>query len=414
MDYNTVWQIIVLIILLVLSGIFSAAETGLMSLSKIRIRHMVDENIKGAELVKKLVENPNKLLSAILVGNNVANIAASAIATSIAIDFFGDTGVGIATGIMTLLVLIFGEITPKSMAAKNSEKVSLKVARFISVITKLLGPIITILMYITNLIIGIFGGKVDKDQPFITEEELRTMVDVSHEEGVLEGEEKEMIYNVFEFGDSQVKDIMVPRTDIVSIDIDSSYEEVINIFKEEHFSRIPVYQESIDNIVGTLYVKDLLLSENTGEDFSVKKYMREPYYTYEFKKITELFEEMRKKRVAMAVVLDEYGGTAGIVTMEDLVEEIVGDIGDEYDELENEIEVVKEDEYVVHGTTKIELVNDMIGTNIESEDFDSIGGFVIGQLGRFPIEGETVEYNNIKFIVEDVDRNRIKKMRILT
>jgi len=414
LDYNTVWQIIVLIILLVLSGIFSAAETGLMSLSKIRIRHMVDENIKGAELVKKLVENPNKLLSAILVGNNVANIAASAIATSIAIDFFGDTGVGIATGIMTLLVLIFGEITPKSMAAKNSEKVSLKVARFISVITKLLGPIITILMYITNLIIGIFGGKVDKDQPFITEEELRTMVDVSHEEGVLEGEEKEMIYNVFEFGDSQVKDIMVPRTDIVSIDIDSSYEEVINIFKEEHFSRIPVYQESIDNIVGTLYVKDLLLSENTGEDFSVKKYMREPYYTYEFKKITELFEEMRKKRVAMAVVLDEYGGTAGIVTMEDLVEEIVGDIGDEYDELENEIEVVKEDEYVVHGTTKIELVNDMIGTNIESEDFDSIGGFVIGQLGRFPIEGETVEYNNIKFIVEDVDRNRIKKMRILT
>lgn len=414
MDYNTVWQIIVLIILLVLSGIFSASETALMSLSKIRIRHMVDENIKGAALVNRLVGNPNKLLSAILVGNNVTNIAASAIATSIAIDFFGHTGVGIATGIMTLLVLIFGEITPKSMAARNSEKVSLKVARFISVITKLLSPIITILMYITNVIVGIFGGKMDKDQPFITEEELRAMVDVSHEEGVLEGEEKEMIYNVFEFGDSQVKDIMVPRTDIASINIDSSYEEVINKFKEEHFSRIPVYQESIDNIVGTLYVKDLLLSESTGEDFSVKKYLREPYYTYEFKKITELFEEMRKKRVAMAVVLDEYGGTAGIVTMEDLVEEIVGDIGDEYDELENEIEVVKEDEYVVHGTTKIELVNDMIGTSIESEDFDSIGGFVIGQLGRFPVEGETVEYNNIKFIVEDVDRNRVKKMRILT
>lgn len=408
------WKGVLLIIFLFLSGVFSAAETGLMTLSKIRIRQMVEDKVKGAALIDKLVNNPNKLLSAILIGNNIVNIGASAIATSLAISYFPNNGVGIATGVMTLLVLIFGEITPKSLAAQNSEGISLKVAKFIYFITIVFNPIILLLTYITNFLAKLLGGKVDKKKPFITEEELKTIVNVSHEEGVLEGGEKEMIYNVFEFGDSQAKDVMVPRTDMVAIEVSSSYNDVINVFKQEQFSRIPVYEDTIDNIIGILYVKDLLFLEGNKEAFNLRKLMRLPYFSYEFKLITELFEEMRKNRIQIAIILDEYGGTEGLITIEDLIEEIVGDIEDEYDNKINEIEVIKEDEYLTYGNVRIEDINEMIGTIIESEDFDSIGGFVMGILGRLPEIGETIEHNNIKFIIEGVEKNRITMLRILT
>lgn len=384
-----------------------------MSLSKIRIRHMAEKKIKKAELVNKLIQNPNRLLGAILVGNNIVNIGASALATSLAIDYFGNSGVGIATGIMTILVLIFGEITPKSLATQHSEKVSLKVASIISNITIILNPLVTILIRITNIIINIFGGKTEKKQPFITEEELKTIVTVSHEEGVLEGEEKKMIYNVFEFGDSQAKDVMTPRTDMITLDINSTYEEILFVFKEEQFSRIPIYEDSYDNIVGILYIKDLIFFQTKQEKFNIKKYMRTPYFTYEFKSTAELFYDMRNNRIPIAIVLDEYGGTAGIVTIEDLVEEIVGDIADEYDKYEKEIEVIKDNEYIVDGSTRIDMVNEMLGLDIESEDFDSIGGFVIGIIGKIPKPGEQVNYNNIKFIIESIEKNRIEKLKII-
>ena len=236
MEPSGIWQIILLVILLMLSGFFSAAETSLMSLSKIRMRHLVEENVKGADIVSNLIEKPNKLLGTILVGNNIVNIGASALATSLAITYFGDKGIGIATGIMTFLVLIFGEITPKSLATQNAEKISLKVGKIIYYLTIVLNPIITVLIYITDFIIRIFGGKIQKQQPFITEEELKTMVNVSHEEGVLEEEEKQMIYNVFQFGDSQVKDAMTPKINMVAVDINSTYEDLINVFREEQFS----------------------------------------------------------------------------------------------------------------------------------------------------------------------------------
>ncbi|WIV13350.1 hemolysin family protein [Proteiniborus sp. MB09-C3] len=414
MDPEAMWKTILLIVFLMLSAFFSAAETALMTLSKIRIRKMVEDNVKGASRIEKLVKNPSKLLSAILIGNNVVNIGASALATSIAIDRYGNKGVGIATGLMTLLVLIFGEITPKSLAAQNSEKISLKVAGFVHVVTIIFNPIIIFLTRLTNLLVRLLGGKVDNNQPFITEEELKTIVSVSHEEGVLEGEEKDMIYNVFEFGDSQARDVMTTRTDMVAVEVNSSYWDVINIFRQEQFSRIPVYENTTDNIIGILYVKDLLFLEDNKGEFDLKKYMREPYFTYEFKPTTELFDEMRTNRIHMAIVLDEYGGTDGIVTIEDLIEEIVGDIEDEYDKHVDEIEVIKEDEYLVYGNIKIEEVNEMIGTSIESEDFDSIGGFVMGVLGRLPETGEAIEYDNIKFIAEIVEKNRIEKLRILT
>jgi len=416
LDLSSFWQIIVLAVLLSLSGFFSASETALMSLSKIRVRHMLEEDVKGAGLINKLIENPSKLLGAILIGNNVVNIGASALTTSIFISIFGDNGaaLAIATGVMTILVLIFGEITPKSLAAQNSEQVSLKVIKPISIIVTILNPIVIIFSYITSFIIKLFGGKPNAHQPFITEEELRTILDVSHEEGVLEGEEKEMIYNVFEFGDLQAKDAMIQRTDIIAIDVTSTYEEIVEIFKEEQFSRMPVYEENVDDIIGILNVKDLVFVENNKEKFDIRNYMREPFYTYEYKKITELFQEMKNERIHMAVVLDEYGGTAGIITMEDLLEEIVGDIEDEYDEENDEIQVIKEDEYIVDGSTRISIVNDMVGTDIESEEFDSIGGVIIGHLGRLPEEGEVVEYNNVKFIVESIDKNRIKQIRMFT
>lgn len=408
------WKTILLVICLMLSGFFSASETAFMTLSKIRIRKMVEDNVKGAITIEKLVKNPSKLLSAILIGNNAVNVGASALATSLAIDIYGNKGVGIATGVMTLLVLVFGEITPKSMAAQNSEKISLRFAKFVYAITIILNPIIVFLTRLTNLLSKLLGGKVEGNQPFITEEELKTIVSVSHEEGLLEGEERDMIYNVFEFGDSQVRDVMTTRTDMIAVEVDSSYWDVLNIFKQEQFSRIPVYENTTDNIVGILYVKDLLFLEDNKEEFDLRKYMREPYFTYEFKPTTELFEEMRTNRVHMAIVLDEYGGTEGIVTIEDLIEEIVGDIEDEYDKQIEEIEVIKEDEYLVYGSIRIEEVNEMIGTSIESEDFDSIGGFVMGVLGRLPEAGEAIEYENVKFIAEIVNKNRIEKLRILT
>lgn len=414
MDSSYTWQIIVLLILIAMSSFFSMSETALMSISKIRLRHMVEEGVPNAKLVEKLLEDPNKLLGAILIGNNIVNIGASSLATIVATNIFGSGGVGIATGIMTILVLIFGEITPKSIAQQKSETVALKVAKIIRIIVFVFRPFIGIFTGISSLFIKILGGNPNATESFITEEELKTMVDVSEEEGVLEVEEKEMIFNVFEFGDLQVKDIMVQRVNVIAVNVTATYEEVLKVIKEQQFSRIPVYNESIDDIVGILNVKDLILLDSDEENFNVTEYMREPFRTFEFKKITELFAEMKTTRNHIAVVLDEYGGTVGIVTIEDLIEEIVGDIEDEYDERDKDIEVIKENEFVVDGSTRLSDLSDMIGFEIESEEFDSIGGYVIGYLGRMPKVGEEIKTNDFRVIVEELDRNRVKKVRVYT
>ena len=408
------FQIVLLIILIILSGFFSASETALMALSRIRVMHMVDEEIKGAKLLEKLLEDPNKLLGGILIGNNIVNIGASSLASTLAFRIFGDGGVALATGVMTILVLIFGEITPKSLAKQNAEKVSLAVAPIINIVVTVFKPLVWLFSSVSSLIVRLLGGDLNKSEPFITEEELKTMVDVSEEEGVLEVEEKEMIFNVFEFGDLQVKDIMVQRVNVIAVNVTATYEEVLKVIKEQQFSRIPVYNESIDDIVGILNVKDLILLDSDEENFNVTEYMREPFRTFEFKKITELFAEMKTTRNHIAVVLDEYGGTVGIVTIEDLIEEIVGDIEDEYDERDKDIEVIKENEFVVDGSTRLSDLSDMIGFEIESEEFDSIGGYVIGYLGRMPKVGEEIKTNDFRVIVEELDRNRVKKVRVYT
>ncbi len=335
-------------------------------------------------------------------------------ATSIAVAKWGEGGVGIVTLGLTVIVLIFGEITPKSIAKQKSESVSLAVSKFINIVVKVLKPFIILFTGVASIFIRLLGGDPKANEPFITEEEIKTMVGVSEEEGVLEDVEKEMIFNVFDFADAQVKDVMVQRVDIIAVDLEASYDEVLDVIKKEQFSRIPVYNQTIDDIVGILNVKDLIMAEQDKEKFKVADYMREPNYTFEFKKIAELFKEMKKTRNHIAVVLDEYGGTVGIVTIEDLIEEVFGDIEDEYDDENKEIEVIKEDEYIVDGSAKLDVISELIGVNMESEEFDSVGGLLIGELGRFPEQNEEITLNNIKFTVEEIDKNRVKKVRIFT
>ena len=389
-----------------------------MAVNKIKIRHMVEEGVKGAELVEKLISDTNELLGAILIGNNIVNIGASSLATVLAATLvkgtkFEDVGIAIATGVMTMLILIFGEITPKSLAKQNAEGVAIKISRPIAAVVFVCRPFVWLFTKISSFFIKILGGDPDKAEPFITQEELKTLMDVGEEEGVLEGKEKEMIFNVFEFGDLQVKDIMAQRVDIIAESIDASYEDILNGIQEYQFSRIPVYEDNIDNIVGILYAKDLiLLNDEDKKNFDVKKLMREPYYTFEFKNIADLFTEMKRTRNHMAIVLDEYGGTVGIVTIEDLIEEIVGDIEDEYDEHQEDIKEIKENEYEVDGSTRLDDLSEIINVKIESDEFDSIGGFVIGILDRLPELNEEILYENLKFIVEEIDKKRIKKIRI--
>ena len=388
-----------------------------MTISKLDVRYMIEQNLKGAKKLEQLLEDTNKLLGSILVGNNLVNILASSLATMIAIGLSGGTssgmGVGIATGIMTLLVLIFGEITPKSLATQNAQKIALLVVNPISIIVTIFSPVVRILMSITNGLVRLFGGDPNSTKAFITANELKTIVTVSHEEGVLETEEKQMIYNVFDFGNSCAKDIMVPRMDMIAIDVNASYDEIINLYKNEQFSRMPVYEDSHDHIIGILHIKDLILNDIDPDLFDAKDYLREAYFVHEFKNNDELFKEMRAEKIGIAIVLDEYGGTAGLVSMEDLIEEIVGDIDDEYDQVEEDIVEITEGEYIVDGTSRIPDINEALNLNIISEDFDSIGGFVIGLFDRFPTEGERISHDDCTFIIEETLNNRINRLRII-
>lgn len=390
------------------------SETALMSMSKIRLRHLVENHVKHAKLTQDLLDHPNQLLGTILVGNNLVNIAASAIATSIAIYFWNNKGVGIATFLMTLLILIFGEITPKNIAIDYTEEIVLFIAPIMSVFVKIFSPVVWILTNFTNGLLHLFGLNKQEKKPLITEEELKTIVEVSSQEGVLESDEKEIIDNIFEYSDMRVKDIMIQRMDIVAVDVSATYEEVVEAFGEKQFSRIPVYEDTIDNIVGVLYAKDLFfIPVEKIKQFDIKKYMREPFYTYEFIKISDFFRRMQGDRIHIAIVLDEYGGVAGIITMEDIIESILGDINDEYDpQDEEDIVCIKEGEYLVNGSVRLEDLNEEIGTHFESEDFESIGGFILGLLGRIPRTGEIINYESIRFVIEKVDKSRIMKIRL--
>ena len=406
-------QLVVLIILLALSAFFSSAETALTTVNRLRVRALVDDGDARAIILAKVIDDPGKLLSAILIGNNIVNISASSIATLLATEFFGSAGAGIATGVMTFLVLIFGEVTPKTMASLKAESIALKYAKIIYAIMIVFTPLIFILDLLSGGILRLFGVDPDKRDDSVTEEDLRTIVEAGHEDGVLESEEHKMINNVFDFGDHLAKEIMVPRVDMCFLKADATYEDFMKLYKEEKFTRIPVYEETRDNVIGILNVKDIILYDKEQE-FHVRDFLREAYYTYEFKNTSELMVEMRKNSISIAIVLDEYGITAGLITLEDLLEEIVGDIRDEFDEAEaEEVQQLGEREYLVEGSSKLEDLNDMIGLGIESEDYDSIGGIVIDALQHLPVEGEEVTIENgTRLVVEQIDKNRIEKVHI--
>lgn len=416
MEIEIIIQIVLLIFLISLSSFFSASETSLMSLNKIKLRHMQESNVKNANKIDDLLSNPDKMLGSILLGNNAANSGATAVATALALSLFPESSGGVAyvTAIMTFLILVFGEITPKNLAVQYSEKIALFVAPIILLFSKILYPVIYILTIITNSLIKLLGGDVHLKKPFITPEELKTIVDVSNQEGILENEETEMIYNIFDFANLRIKDLMVQRTDIVAVSSDATYDEVMELFK--NLSRLPVYDDTIDNIIGILYSKDLFyanIDSQIKEKFDVTQYVRKPLMTFEFIRINDFFKQMQGHRSHMAIALDEYGGVAGLVTMEDIIESIFGEINDEFDEVEDsDIQMIKENEYVVNGTMRLEELNELLGTNFESEDFESIGGFLIGILGRLPQNDELINYETVRFVIENVEKNRINKIRI--
>ncbi len=413
MDSGAIFQIIFLLLLLALSAFFSSAETALTTVNRIRIRTLAEDNDKRAARVLRITDDSGKMLSAILIGNNIVNLSASSIATSLAIRLWGSVGAGVATGILTILILIFGEISPKTLATIHAEKISLLYSGFIEFLMKFLTPAIYI---INRLSIGfLFLLRVDPNAGAqqMTEEELRTIVDVSKESGVIESEEHEMINNLFDFGDAQAKEVMVPRIDMTFADIASSYDELIAIFQQDKFTRLPVYEETTDNVVGILNMKDLLLYEDKAH-FSVRDVMREPYFTYEHKNTAELFMEMRKSSISLAIVLDEYGATAGLITLEDLLEEIVGEIRDEYDaDEEDPIVQLNEREFIVLGSTNLESLCDALDLNFTSEDYDTIGGYLIGLLDHLPEKNEIIiTDDDVLLRVDQMDKNRIEKIYI--
>ena len=412
MDSGQALQMLVVIGLLGLSAFFSSSETAMMSVNKIRIRNLADAGLSSAVILVKVLDNQSKMLSAILIGNNIVNISASSLMTVLVTDVFGSAYVGAATGVLTLLVLIFGEITPKTSATLYSESMALKFAKPIYLLMQVLTPVIFVVDKMSLVVLKLLHIDPNKKPEAITEEELRTIVEVSHEEGVIESDEKKMIYNVFDFGDSVARDIMVPRIDMTFIDVNSTLEEVMEVFRQEKYTRYPVFEETTDNVIGIVNIKDLILQEQDAK-FDLRDYLREPMYTYEFKKTAELMVELRKTLNNIAIVLDEYGATAGLITMEDMLEEIVGEIRDEYDEDEEDlVKKLNAKEFAVDAAMKLDDLNDQIGFHLESEDYDSIGGFVIGLLDHLPEEGEEVVYENLRLVVEKVDRNRIETIHI--
>ena len=404
-------NILIIIMLLILSAYFSSAETALTTVNKIRMRSLAEENNKAAKRVLKLIEEPSKMLSAVLICNNIVNLSASSISTSYAFSICKRIGMenstslfaGIATGILTVLILIFGEITPKNLATKNAEKLALFYSSSISAISHILTPVIFIVNQFARFLMFLLRVDPSKKSSSITEDELRTFVDVSHEEGVIESEERKMITNIVDFGDTLAKDVMIPRMDIAMVEANISYDELLTEFTENKYARLPVYEETI----GIINLKDFVFYQGDKENLNIKSLMREAHVTYEYKNVSELFMEMRKDSIPMTIVLDEYGAlaglitmedlieygqTAGIVTMEDLIEEIVGELRDEYDtDEEDDIQVLSDSVYKVLGSTPLDDIAEALGVPLKSDDYDSIAGHVINLLEHFPTEGETAE-----------------------
>ena len=412
---TTAWlELIIIVIALVLAALAASAETSLTSISRVRLRQLVEQKVPQAIVVERLHRNPNAYLSTILIFNTVAIIVASSAATLLALHLYQErVAEWLVSLVLSLVVLVACEITPKTLALQRAEKVALRMARLVAWATWVMRPIVFVLTAITRLILRIMGAKAQVRGPFVTEEELKMLVSVGEEEGVLEEEEREMIHGIFEMGDMRVREVMVPRTDLVAIEVNEPVEKAVDLVTKHGHTRIPVYEGNLDHIVGVLYAKDLLRAVVRGEKKSLRDIARKPYFTPESNKVQDVLRDLRKNRVHMAIVVDEYGGTAGAVTIEDILEEIVGPIQDEYDiGEEDEIQFISPNEVILDGRVSVDDVNELLKLNIAADDYDTIGGYVLNQLGAAPKVGATLKLGNAELRVEAVQGTRIKKVRI--
>ncbi len=413
MDTTGVIQIIALGFLVLLSGFFSSAETSYSTVNRVRMRTLAEEGNKKAVRVLGILDQYGKMLSTVLIGNNIVNLSSSSVMTTLTIKLWGNAAVGIATGVLTFIVLMFGEIIPKTWAMQKAEFITLFYSGIIRFLMTILTPVIFLIDKISNWILRLLHISSEGNNFSITEKELKTYVDVSHEGGIIETEERELIYNVFDFGDTVAKDIMIPRIKMTTISLDATYDEVLSTFQACMFTRLPVYDDDPDDIIGLINIKDFILVKDK-EKFQIKKILREAYYTYEYKKVSDLLMEIREKSFNIAFVLSEYGATVGMITMEDMVEELVGEIRDEYDEDEEElIKQTEDDRYLVEGSMNIDDINDALNIELDSEDYDSIGGLMIERLERLPHDEESIVLDNgITLQAVGVQDNRILKVLI--
>jgi CBS domain containing-hemolysin-like protein len=403
----------VIVVLLIVAAFAAMAETAVTRTSRVKAHHLSQEKKRNAELLVRIVEDPAPFLNVMLLTTLLAHLFGTAVATAAALEHFGAGGEALAAGIMTFLIFVFAEVAPKTYAVQHTERAGLLAARPVFYLGKLLAPIGKLLIVIANAVMFVLPGRGLPKGPFVTEDEIRHMVDVAEEEEQIEGEERELIHSVFEFGDTVVREVMVPRTDMVAISAEAPLEQALETIVRAGYSRIPIYEGDTDNIIGVLYAKDLLRrvsGERRGK--TVASLGRGPLFVPEQKKVAELLREMQQQRVHMAIVVDEYGGTAGLVTIEDLIEEIVGEIVDEYDQEEPLVEPIDDRTMRVDAKMPIDEVNELLGVELPHDEWDTVGGLVFGITGRVPAVGEVVRFDSIEFRTERVTGRRIQKVLI--
>ena len=409
---------LIIIVCIIFIALLSSSEVAFISLNRIRLRNLIEKGNTKAEIAQKIRDEHDRLFSAVILSGNLFTILATSVGTAIAISFLGeDIGVVVATIAMTILTVVFGELAPKTFAMSHAEKISLAMARPIEIYIKIISPLVNVFNKMSNAIIRLFGGEVVPAPQLMTEEEMKAMIKIGEEEGAIEKEEKEMLHNVFAFGDKKVTEAMVPRTEMVVIAKDAVVADALSLVSEEGYSRYPVIKESVDNVTGLLYIKDIvrkMAEEEVPHNTAIKNFIRDAYYIPESKMVTTLLDDMQKNKFQIAIVVDEHGGTAGLITLEDIVEEIVGGLQDEFEaiEAEKEVEILDERTFVVTGSTGLDEINELINVELESEEFHTIGGFLFGLFGHLPKVGEQLKYHNLRFLILEMEGKKIDKLKI--
>jgi putative hemolysin len=415
-------ELSVLFVLVVLSALFALSETAIISVSRLKVKHLVEQKAKGSKSLQKLNENPSRLLGVVLIGNNVVNIGASALVTYMIIEYMakigfgnGSISVGIATGIMSFVILVFGEIVPKTVALRNPNRVALAAAPLIDLLASAIKPLIQFLSWVSAPFIGLFGAKMPRQGPFLSRDEIKLLLTVSENEGELEEEEQAMISSIFEFGSTVAREVVTPKPDMVCIEVNSGLKNAVDLMIESGHSKIPVYEGSLDNILGVVYAKELLKLVNHGneQNATIRDYLRPVLMIPESKKVGELLHQMQAARMHIAITVDEYGTTTGLITIEDLMEEIIGEVHDEFEKEEKAFEQMDNDIWIVDARQRVSDVNKELDIKIPEGEYDTLSGFVFSLLGKLPIVGDEVKYDDILISVERIHKRRITKVKII-